>query len=204
MKLILGFGYMPYTQKPVDYQPYRPVYLFRGPPPDAGFSYGLFEDEETGKQYYADLGLESFSPLSSTEPRLLEELDEKQLQQLLGNDLSKENLRECECPNCSAHFYDNFHAGVKGRDDFNCHRCGSKLPLQEAKKGEPMPSHSTAASSPVDEDPSVKEFIEKNLETFNKSVQMKELVERMSNRHNIPAERAKHDILLALKKAIQG
>jgi hypothetical protein len=56
----------------------------------------------------------------------------------------------------------------------------------------------------VDEDPSVKEFIEKNIETFNKSVQMKELVERMSNRHNIPAERAKHDILLALKKAIQG
>ena len=200
MKLILGF-YYPYTQKPVDYQPYRPVYLFRGPPPDAGFSYGLFEDEETGKQYYADLGLESFSPLSSTEPRLLEELDETQLQQLLGNDLAKENLRECECNNCGAHFFDNFHVGIKGRDDFNCHRCGSTL--QEPKEGNPMPSHSTAAS-PVDEDPSVKEFIEKNIDTFNKSVQMKELVERMSHRHKIPAEKAKHDILLALKKAIQG
>lgn len=202
MKLILG-NFYPYTQKPVDYQPYRPVYLFRGPPPDAGFSYGLFEDEETGKQYYADLGLESFSPLSSTEPRLLEELDETQLQQLLGNDLVKENLRECECANCGAHFFDNLHAGIKGRDDFNCHRCGSKLPLQDSKEGRPMPSHSSTAS-PVDEDPSVKEFIEKNIDTFNKSVQMKELVERMSHRHKIPAEKAKHDILLALKKAIQG
>ena len=206
MRLIIGnYGYYPYTQKPVDYQPYRPVYLFRGPPPDAGFSYGLFEDDETGKQYYADLGLESFSPFSTSEPRLLEELDEEKLQQLLGNDISKENLRECDCPNCGAHFFDNFHAGVKGRDDFDCHRCGNRLPVSETKEDDPMPmpSHSTA-SSPVDEDPSVKEFVEKNIDSFSKSVQMKELIERMVHRHKIPADKAKHDILLALKKAIQG
>lgn len=75
MKLIVeSSGYYPYSMKPIDYQPYRPVYLFRGPPPDAGFSYGLFEDEEMGKKYYADLGLESFSPLSGKSAKLLEEL----------------------------------------------------------------------------------------------------------------------------------
>ena len=102
MRLILAFGgggsgYMPYTQKPVDYQPYRPVYLFRGPPPDAGFSYGLFEDEETGKKYYSEIGLDSFSPLSGKSAKLLEELSPQEIEQLLGDDLKKDNLRKSEC-----------------------------------------------------------------------------------------------------------
>jgi len=137
MKLILGFGYYPYTQKPVDYQPYRPVYLFRGPPPDAGFSYGLFEDEETGKKYYADLGLDSFSPLSGKSAKLLEEMTSDQIERLLGDDIKKDNLRQCQCKYCGADYFDNFHLGIKGRDDFFCHRCGSKLPPPPAEAKKP-------------------------------------------------------------------
>ena len=91
MRLVLayggGSGYYPYTQKPVDYQPYRPVYLFRGPPPDAGFSYGLFEDEEMQTKYYAELGVEPFSPFSGKAAKLLEEVTPDTLKSTLGKDL---------------------------------------------------------------------------------------------------------------------
>lgn len=128
MKLIVGYGsgYYPYTQKPSDYQPYRPVYLFRGPPPDAGFSYGLFEDPDTGKQYYAELGLESYSPLSGKFARLIEELTPKQLERLLGDDLKEEFLKPVECPHCGSRSKQNMHLIMKDRD-FWCHCCGGLL-----------------------------------------------------------------------------
>lgn len=130
MKLILGNGYYPYTQKPTDYQPYRPVYLFRGPPPDAGFSYGLFEDPDTGKQYYAEMGLDPFSPLSGKSARLIEELTPMQLERLLGDDIKKDFLREIECPQCGASCMQNFHLILKDRE-FWCHCCGSRLPKDD-------------------------------------------------------------------------
>lgn len=222
MKLILGYGsggsgYYPYTQKPVDYQPYRPVYLFRGPPPDAGFSYGLFEDEETGKKYYADLGLDGFSPLSGKSAKLLEEMSSEQIEQLLGDDIKKDNLRKCECEYCGADYFDNFHLGVKGRDDFYCHRCGSKLavpspqpsshptPVQDKEVDSAM---ERSASKPISEssiskDPSVKTFIENGINILVKSTQMKELSERLANRYGMQTEKVKHDILIALKDAIR-
>ena len=214
MKLILGdggSGYYPYTQKPVDYQPYRPVYLFRGPPPDAGFSYGLFEDEETGKKYYADLGLDSFSPLSGKSAKLLEEMTGDQIERLLGEDIKKDNLRKCECEYCGADYFDNFHLGVKGRDDFFCHRCGSKMAApapQEAEKKDTkengdMDRSSTAAAETISKDPSVKNFIENGINILIKSTQMKELSERLANRYSLPPDKVKHDILLALKNAIR-
>lgn len=131
MKLIVGYGsgYYPYTQKPTDYQPYRPVYLFRGPPPDAGFSYGLFEDPDTGRQYYAEMGLESFSPLSGKFARLVEELSPKQLERLLGDDLKEDNLSQIECDQCGSNTKQNLHLMLKDRD-FWCHCCGSRLPRQ--------------------------------------------------------------------------
>ena len=216
MKLILGYGgggsgYYPYTQKPVDYQPYRPVYLFRGPPPDAGFSYGLFEDEETGKKYYADLGLDSFSPLSGRSAKLLEEMTSEQIEKLLGDDVKKDNLRKCDCKYCGADYFDNFHLGLKGRDDFFCHRCGSKIPSSPAAKGQPQEKEADAMdkgtqgkdSSVISKDPSVKTFIENGINILTKSTQMKELSERLANRYGLSTDKAKHDILIALKEAIQ-
>jgi len=207
---ILSNGYYPYTQKPVDYQPYRPVYLFRGPPPDAGFSYGLFEDEETGKKYYADLGLDSFSPLSGKSAKLLEEMTGDQIERLLGEDIKKDNLRKCECEYCGADYFDNFHLGVKGRDDFFCHRCGSKMttPAPQAEKKDTkengdMDRSSTAAAETISKDPSVKNFIENGINILIKSTQMKELSERLANRYSLPPDKVKHDILLALKNAIR-
>lgn len=213
MKLILGFGgggsgYMPYTQKPIDSQPYRPVYLFRGPPPDAGFSYGLFEDEETGKKYYADLGLDSFSPLSGKSAKLLEELTKEQIEQLLGDDVKKDNLRECSCAYCGAEYFDNFHLGLKGRDDFFCHRCGSRLAMptketpQDKEVDSAMERPATQTES-ISKDPGVKTFIENGINILVKSTQMKELSERLANRYSLPPDRVKHDILLALKNAIR-
>jgi hypothetical protein len=221
MRLILAFGgggsgYMPYTQKPVDYQPYRPVYLFRGPPPDAGFSYGLFEDEETGKKYYADLGLDSFSPLSGKSAKLLEEMTPDQIEKLLGNDLKKDNLRECSCNYCGAKYFDNFHLSLKGRDDFFCHRCGSKIPVAEMKKKDlkedadvecketqAMEHRPSTSESNISKDPNVKTFIENGINILIKSTQMKELSERLANRYSLPTDRIKHDILIALKNAIR-
>jgi len=212
MKLILaygsgGSGYYPYTQKPVDYQPYRPVYLFRGPPPDAGFSYGLFEDEETGKKYYADIGLDGFSPLSGKSAKLLEEMTGDQIERLLGDDLKKDNLKERECSYCGASYFDNFHLGIKGRDDYFCHRCGSKMSnppaAKEPKENGDMNRSSTAAIETISKDPSVKTFIENGINILIKSTQMKELSERLANRYSIPPDKVKHDILIALKNAIR-
>lgn len=193
MRLILGAGgYYPYTQKPVDYQPYRPVYLFRGPPPDAGFSYGLFEDEEQGKKYYADLGLDSFSPLSGKSAKLLEEMTSDQIEQLLGDDLKKEHLQKKECLNCSATYFDNFHLGLKGRSESYCHRCGSKLPEATA-----------VAITDITKDPNVQKFVENGLNVISKSSQFKELSERLATRYSMSSTQVKQAILLALKNAIQ-
>jgi hypothetical protein len=200
---VLSNGFYPYTQKPVDYQPYRPVYLFRGPPPDAGFSYGLFEDEETGKKYYADLGLDSFSPLSGKSAKLLEELTSEQIEQLLGDDVKKDNLSKRECAYCGADYFDNFHLGVKGRDDFFCHRCGSKLAAKKTQDQEADGMADTAKESNISKDPNVRTFIENGISILTKSTQMKELSERLATRYSIPLEKARHDILIALKDAIR-
>lgn len=209
MRLILVYGsgsggYYPYSQKPVDYQPYRPVYLFRGPPPDAGFSYGLFEDEETGKKYYADLGLDSFSPLSGKSAKLLEEMTSDQIERLLGEDLKKDHLRECECAYCGSSYFDNFHLGIKGRDAYFCHRCGSKIDIPQAKEPaeEDMSRAATATGDIISKDPNVITFIENGINILSKSTQMKELSERLANRYSLPPEKVRHDILLALKNAI--
>ena len=214
MRLILAFGgggsgYMPYTQKPVDYQPYRPVYLFRGPPPDAGFSYGLFEDEETGKKYYSELGLDTFSPLSGKSSKLLEEMSSQEIEKLLGDDLKKENLRKSQCGYCGSEYLDNFHVGLKGRDDFFCHRCGSKSSSEKSqskehndKEVDSMSKMSTLESN-ISKDPNVKTFIENGINILIKSAQMKELSERLANRYAIAPDKAKHDILIALKNAIR-
>lgn len=214
MELILGFGgggsgYYPYTQKPVDYQPYRPVYLFRGPPPDAGFSYGLFEDEETGKKYYADLGLDGFSPLSGKSAKILEELTSDELATLLGDDLKQDNLRKCKCRYCGADYFDNFHLTLKGRDNFFCHRCGSKIPSEDVesnqhpKKKDSSMEHITSSEEMISKDPSVKLFVENGIKILSKSTQMKELSERLAVRYRLSTEKVKHDILLALKNAIR-
>jgi hypothetical protein len=126
MKLVLGigFGYYPYTQKPADYQPYRPIYLFRGPPPDAGFSYGLYEDEEAQKLYYADLGLESFSPFSGKPAKLVREVDDRELSKNLEN---HKEFEDVQCPYCGGKYKQNIKTELKGRDNLYCHRCGGKL-----------------------------------------------------------------------------
>lgn len=124
MKLVLGLGYYPYTQKPVDYQPYRPIYLYRGPPPDAGFSYGLFEDEEEQRQYYSELGLDPFSPFSGKPAKLLKEVEFDDLQK---NKVFDCEFEDCECKYCGASFKQNVKTHLKGRDNFYCHRCGAKI-----------------------------------------------------------------------------
>jgi hypothetical protein len=212
MRLILadgGSGYYPYTQKPVDYQPYRPVYLFRGPPPDAGFSYGLYEDEESGKKYYSDLGLDSFSPLNGKSAKLLEEMTSDQIEKLLGDDVKKDNLRKCSCDYCGSEYYDNFHLGLKGRDDFFCHRCGSKTPMSDKTQSKGVEGSDMERrplqhqpESNINKDPSVKTFVENGINLLIKSTQMKELSERIANRYSLPLDKVKHDILIALKNAI--
>jgi len=209
MRLILasGSGYYPYTQKPVDYQPYRPVYLFRGPPPDAGFSYGLYEDEEAGKKYYADLGLDSFSPLSGRSSKLLEELSSDEVEKLLGEDLKSDNLKKRECSNCGGAYYDNFHLSLKGRDDFFCHHCGSKLkneaPSEQEINDMSQPAAAASPSKTITNDPVVKEFIENGLKALLKSSQMKEASERLASRYGTTTDRAKQELLKALKEAIR-
>jgi len=128
MKLVLGLGsgigYYPYTQKPVDYQPYRPIYLYRGPPPDAGFSYGLYEDEEEQKQYYAELGLDAFSPFSGKPAKLLQEV---QLEDLQKAKIHESEFEDVECKHCGGQYQQNLNSHIKGRDLYHCHRCGAKL-----------------------------------------------------------------------------
>lgn len=129
MKLVLAFGsggggYYPFTQKPVDYQPYRPIYLYRGPPPDAGFSYGVFEDEESQKLYYADMGLEPYSPFSGKPSKLLKEVEFKDMERDLKKD---DKLDEVSCEHCGASYVQNFGKHLKGRDQYYCHRCGGQL-----------------------------------------------------------------------------
>lgn len=208
MRLILAFGgggsgYYPYTQKPVDYQPYRPVYLFRGPPPDAGFSYGLFEDEETGKKYYADLGLDSFSPLSGKPAKLLEEITHDDITNTLGDDIKQDNLCRRECNYCGADYFDNFHLGLKGRDDLFCHHCGSKIiPTVAESQREVVMEHAATSSSAISKDSDVKTFVDNGIRILTKSTQMKELSERLANRYRLSPEKVKHDILMALRDAI--
>ena len=225
MKLILGFGgggsgYYPYTQKPVDYQPYRPVYLFRGPPPDAGFSYGLFEDEEAGKKYYADLGLDTFSPLSGKASKLLEEMSPQQVERMLGDDLKTDNLQKQSCPNCSSEYFDNFHLTLKGREGFFCHRCGGKL-QQKNDEDTNMGSSSQAAVAmehdpivmknieKIAQDPSVKKYIDEGLKAIERSEAINTLSKRVALRLTDAAgvkltdEQVKHGILLAFKNAIK-
>jgi len=125
MKLILGEGYYPYAQKPVDYQPYRPIYLYRGPPPDAGFSYGLYEDAEEQKLYYSELGLEPFSPFSGKPAKLLKELEHHELEREMEK--LKEGMSETECKSCGSRYVQNFGAHLKGREQYFCHKCGGKL-----------------------------------------------------------------------------
>lgn len=216
MKLILaygggGSGYYPYTQKPVDYQPYRPVYLFRGPPPDAGFSYGLYEDEDTGKKYYAELGLDSFSPLSGKSSKLLEEMTHEEIEDTLGDDLKKDNLGQRKCQNCDSEYYDNFHLSLKGRDDFFCHRCGARLPPADKDSKQKELKEEEATSAParklvtpeLAKDPSVKTFVDNSLALLLKSTQMKELGARLESRYGLSLEKAKEQIMLVLKESIR-
>jgi len=127
MKLILGIGsgigYMPYVQKPSDYQPYRPIYLYRGPPPDFGASYGLYEDEEEQRQYYAELGLDAFSPFTGKPAKLLQELNLDDLKKAVNF----EGMQEVKCPHCGSSYQQNFAEHLKGRSWYHCHRCGGKL-----------------------------------------------------------------------------
>lgn len=131
MKLVIGYGggtgYYPYTQKPVDYQPYRPIYLFRGPPPDAGFSYGLFEDEESQEQYYAEMGLDPFSPFSGKPSKLLKEVGFDEMHKNLQEHLKEEHLESIECGECGGKYAQNIRSQRRGRNNLYCHRCGSKL-----------------------------------------------------------------------------
>ena len=179
------------------------MYLFRGPPPDAGFSYGLYEDEETGKKYYAEMGLDSFSPLSGKSSKLLEELTHEEIEQKLGDDLKSDNLGERNCRNCDSDYSDNFHLGLKGRDDFFCHRCGARLPASDkAGKGkEPDVEESTSASS-LAQDPSVRKFALNTKKLLLKSTQVRELGERLVSRYSVSLDKAKEQILMALKDAI--
>lgn len=141
MRLILAYpgggggGYYPYTQKPVDYQPYRPIYMYRGPPPDLGMSYGLYEDEQTGDQFYADQGIETFSPMSGRSAKLIEEFSPEEIERLFGKDSFAEGKMEnVECYHCGATYHQNIGTFMKGRNETWCHRCGGKLPFPEEKK----------------------------------------------------------------------
>lgn len=223
MRLILGFGgggsgYYPFTQKPTDYQPYRPVYLFRGPPPDAGFSYGLFEDEEVGKKYYADMGLDSFSPLSGKSAKLLEELTPQQIERLLGEDLKTDHLQKSNCPNCSGEYYDNFHLSLKGREGFFCHRCGSNLPKRTGEKtvtekdsdmaGQATASPTDSVVLKISQDPAVVKYIDTGLNKIKESPTLNTLSDIVSIRLTdkglkLTKDQVKHGILLALKNAIK-
>lgn len=128
MKLVLGYGggvgYYPYTMKPANYQPYRPIYLYRGPPPDAGFSYGLFEDGDTQEQYYAELGLDGFSPFTGKPAKLLQEIAYEDLQKA---NLDKAQMETCRCKQCASEYQQNFKEHMRGREEFYCHRCGARI-----------------------------------------------------------------------------
>jgi hypothetical protein len=127
MRLIIGsgsgLGFYPYTQKPVDLQPYRPIYLFRGSPPDFGASYGLYEDEEEQRQYYAEQGLEPFSPFTGKPAKLIEEVNFEDLKKAVNLD----KLQPVQCTRCNTSYYQNFADHLKGRSWFHCHRCGAPL-----------------------------------------------------------------------------
>jgi len=132
MKLIHGWGgsgtgYYPYSQKPVDYQPYRPIFTYRGPPPDAGFSYGLFEDEEMNEQYFSEQGLEPFSPLSGKPAKLLQEVTFEEMKRQLNENVNEDCLETIDCKFCGAEYCQNFKKHMRGREEFYCHRCGGKL-----------------------------------------------------------------------------
>ena len=209
MRLVLayggGSGYYPYTQKPVDYQPYRPVYLFRGPPPDAGFSYGLFEDEETQKKYYSEMGLEPFSPFSGKPAKFLEEVTPDNLKKTLGKDL--DNLEEVKCTHCGAEYYQNLRSGNKDRELW-CHRCGGKINMAllehpgKAEEPQPMEAHSSAETS-IMQDSKVQNFVKKGVDVIKKSPEIKELIARLALEKNIKAEAALRAVLKALSEGLK-
>lgn len=122
MRLILayGSGYYPYTQKPTDYQPYRPTYFFRGPPPDAGFSYGLYEDEEAQQTWVADLGLESFSPFSGKPAKFIRPVETGDLENQYADAIK--SLIDIACKFCGGHYRQTEVA----RQKLFCHRCGGE------------------------------------------------------------------------------
>lgn len=203
MKLVLGYGsgsgYMPYTQKPVDYQPYRPVYLFRGPPPDAGFSYGLFEDKEVQKKYYAEMGLEPYSPFTGKPATFLEEIDHSKIKHHLGDELN--SLEKIECRSCGSEYYQNLRKGNLDRELF-CHKCGAKINMaliEHPKVDEPKPGEAKADFS---NDPKIQNFIKKNLSTLLANPELKELVERIALEKNIKIDQAKKYVLKELRDSI--
>lgn len=211
MRLVLAYGsgggYYPFTQKPVDYQPYRPVYLFRGPPPDAGFSYGLFEDEEVQKKWYGELGLEPISPFSGKPANLLEELDYNQLSRTLGDDLNKNNLEEVHCLYCDAKYMQNLRHDNKGRELW-CHRCGSKLPMIEhPHTPEPQAQEADASDDGLMKtfgtDAMLTNFIENAMRVITKSPEVKELIEKLALKYNIKPDQAKKLALLSLSNALK-
>lgn len=197
MKLVLsyggGSGYYPFTQKPIDYQPYRPVYLFRGPPPDAGFSYGLFEDEETNQKYYSELGLEPLSPFSGKPVKLLENLDHNQITSLLGDDLNPKNLERVECLYCGSAYHQNLRSGNPDKELY-CHRCGGKLP-----KVETLESAESDAGTGVEKDPMVQETLKTQLAEMFKKPEVRETIEKMALKYNIDSKKAKEGFLNALR-----
>jgi hypothetical protein len=116
MKLILGFGGGPTSLHP---ETHRLPAISSGvslsrTTTGCGFSYGLYEDPETGKQYYAEMGLDPFSPLSGKYARFIEELTPMQLERLLRDDLKKDYLQKVECPQCGSETMQNMHLILKG------------------------------------------------------------------------------------------
>ena len=217
MRLVLayggGSGYYPYTQKPVDYQPYRPVYLFRGPPPDAGFSYGLFEDEEMQTKYYAELGVEPFSPFSGKAAKLLEEVTPDTLKSTLGKDL--DNLEDVHCANCGADFKQNLRAGNQDKELW-CHRCGAKINMaliehphndEDPQPGEAEADYMSKNSKGQDvivKDQKVQNFVKNGMQVIMKSPEMKELVERLALEKNIKVDEAQRGVMLAFREAMKS
>jgi hypothetical protein len=206
MRLILayggGSGYYPYTQKPVDYQPYRPVYLFRGPPPDAGFSYGLFEDEDVNKKYYSELGIEPFSPFTGKKAKFLEEVTPDTLKSALGKELDK--LEDVHCAHCGADYKQNLREGNKDKELW-CHKCGAKINMaliEHPKMEDPEPGEAEAASTQISKDPKIQNFVKQGMQVIMKSPEMKELIERIALEKNLNTIEAKKAVLLAFREAM--
>jgi hypothetical protein len=96
-----GYHYNPHVSKPVALEPIGEEggYSYFGPPPDGGFSYGLFSDGEN--TIASQMAAEVFSPHNGKPMKYQGPISFEEIQQAMSGSKFANLLHSCEACSCS-------------------------------------------------------------------------------------------------------